>query len=98
MDPSTHLLANVVAFINRGQEPGATSPTLPRQVLQSVSSVAARILATASPNFATFSPMMPHVLEKLKAWAAGRFEPNEVVRPQLITAMLLFAETWKRGS
>ena len=98
MDPSTHLLATVVAFIDKGQPPGATSPTLPPQILQSVSSTAATILATASPNFASFSPIMPRVLEKLKAWAAGRFEPNEVVRPQLIATMLLFAETWKRGS
>lgn len=98
MDPNTNLLATVVAFINQGQAPGATSPTLPPQILQSVSSAAARILATASPNFARLSPEAPAILEMLRNYAAGRFPPNEVVRPQLIAAQLLWAETWKQGS
>jgi hypothetical protein len=98
MDPSTRLLANVVAFINQGLAPGATSPPLPPQVLQSVSSAAANILSTMVPNFASLSPIAPDVLEILRAYAAGRFQPNEVVRPQLIASNLLFAEIWKRGS
>ena len=97
MDPSTRLLATVVAFINRGQPPGATSPTLPPQVLQSVSSAAAKILATASPILAT-GPHGPELVRRLREYAAGQFPPNEIVRPQLIAAMLLYAEIWKQGS
>ena len=98
MDPSTYLLASVVVFINQGLPSGTPSPSLPPQILQSVSLAARRILTTMAPNYATLSPSAPAILETLRAWAAGHFEPNEVVRPQFIASTLLHAEVWKRGA
>jgi hypothetical protein len=48
--------------------------------------------------YVTLSPSAPAILETLRAWAAGHFEPNEVVRPQFIASTLLHAEVWKRGA
>ena len=96
MDPNTRLLAAVVSFINQGQAPGTVSPALPQEILQSVSSAAAKILATAARG-GTFLAEAG-ALDHLKAYAAGHFPSNEVVRPQLIAAILLWAEIWKQGS
>jgi hypothetical protein len=95
MDPSTRLLASVVAFINQSQQPGATSPQLPPEVLASIAAAARRILNSAHQ---VFYRDQPGLVARLRAWAAEQFAPNEVVRPQLIAAQLLWAETWKQGS
>jgi hypothetical protein len=102
MDPNTRLLAEVLEFVNwgidSGKPPGATSPPLSPEFLKFASDAAAGILATASPNFAKLSPISPALLRTLQGWAAGHFEPNEIVRPQLIASTLLFADVWKQGS
>jgi len=93
--PSAQLLAAVVAFINQGQAPGATSPSLSSEVLASLSAAARHILNSAHE---VFYRDQPGLVAKLRAWAVGQFAPNEIVHPQLIAAQLLWAETWKQGS
>jgi hypothetical protein len=67
--------------------------------MESIADAAAGILATASaPRGGSPTFIRSQDLQALRRWASESIEPNEIAHPQLIAAVLLWADTWKNGS
>lgn len=100
--PEADLLSNVLTYLKRKNEvsPNPIPPALvsTNPIVQAVASAAHGILATASPNFARLSNDAPMLIDKLHGFAKGHLETWETAHPQVIAAVLLWADTWKHGS
>lgn len=92
-NPEATFLAATLAYLRQknGEGPSAYSDN---PLISAIASAAGGILVSGKERFLAETG----TAESLHNWASGRVAENELAHPQLIAAILLWGDTWKRGS
>jgi len=94
------LLHDVLSFLYAKNGGGEVIPVSKDPTVSLIATVANKILMSVPHGSFKFltEALTAGGLATLKRWAGGHLEPNELLHPQYVAAVLLWADTWKAGS